>query len=145
MDRQKINPKNVGQFCRPSTPAEWVAQFDTGYSVWSIEMGGIGPGYEQAIQETAVAIVRACLDASFDDDDFSEDKWEETRSKITISTNKAIEGMGLSGAQFGAAMSLALAIYKRGTKALDDDEVKERRIQFSRDFPRGKKAETSDA
>src|SRR5690349_6978437 len=34
--------------------AVWVARFDEGRSVWSIEMGGLGPGYEQALQITAV-------------------------------------------------------------------------------------------
>src|SRR5581483_2130454 len=29
--------------------ADWLARWDAGRAVWSIEMGGLGPGYEQCI------------------------------------------------------------------------------------------------
>ena len=37
---------------------EWLRRWDAGEGVWSIEMGGIGPGYEQCIQITAAEILR---------------------------------------------------------------------------------------
>ena len=40
------------------TAAEMVETWDTGELVWSISMGGLGPGYEQAIQVLAIELMR---------------------------------------------------------------------------------------
>src|SRR5271166_5092790 len=37
---------------------EQLRRWDNGDSIWSIEMGGFGPGYEQALQICAIEIVR---------------------------------------------------------------------------------------
>lgn len=49
-------------FVIPETARELVSQWDSGETIWSIEMGGLGPGYEQAIQILAVEITRDNLD-----------------------------------------------------------------------------------
>lgn len=37
---------------------EQLRRWDSGDPIWTIEMGGMGPGYEQAIQVLAIEIVR---------------------------------------------------------------------------------------
>lgn len=41
---------------------EQLRQWDGGGAIWSIEIGGLGPGYEQAIQVLAIEIVRDEID-----------------------------------------------------------------------------------
>src|SRR3990172_3354015 len=38
--------------------ADWLKRWDEGRGVWSIEMGGLGPGYEQCIHITCAEILR---------------------------------------------------------------------------------------
>ena len=41
--------------------AEWLERWDAGKPVWSVSMGGIGPGYEQALQIAAAETVRRLI------------------------------------------------------------------------------------
>ena len=43
----------------PNTAAELVAAWDRGDLVPTIEMGGLGPGYEQAIQVLMIELLRS--------------------------------------------------------------------------------------
>lgn len=120
---------------------EWLRQWDAGDLVWTIEMGGMGPGYEQCIQITTAEMLRWFIenksDVSFWED---EEKWGEERDLLdrNILKKEIIKDLGLSGAQYGAALSLASTLYMRGTGALNDVEVKDRRIQASKCFPSSK-------
>ena len=52
--------------------------------------------------------------------------------------SEKIKALGLSGAQFGGAMSIASQLYKRGpVEALSDPAIKERMIIVQRTFPQG--------
>ena len=119
--------------------ADWLKRWDEGGSVWSIEMGGLGPGYEQCIQITAAEILRHLLERKYDviawDD---KEAWELDRKEIEAAgfANARISALGISGAQWGAAMNLALHLYQRGPRAvLSDERVKDRHIQVCRTFP----------
>ena len=46
----------------PKSVAELLDRWDNDEQVQSISLGGIGPGYEQAIQETAIEFARAGLE-----------------------------------------------------------------------------------
>ena len=118
---------------------EWVARWDKGESIWSVSMGGIGPGYEQAIQVMAVEMVRAMLDLQIDSSRWKEEgEWEADRSAIEARIKPTIESIGPSGAQFGAALNLAACMYKRGPSCLQDAEIKDKLIQVSNNWPRAK-------
>lgn len=121
--------------------ADWLARWDDGRGVWSVEMGGLGPGYEQAIQITAAEILRSLLAAKFDANRWTDsDAWKADREAIEDAgfKNPTIEKLGLSGAQWGAALSLATTIYKRGPRdAFADPKIKDRLIQVSKSFPQG--------
>lgn len=114
---------------------EWLRRWDEGRSVWSVEMGGLGPGYEQALQITATRIVRYLIDNDIQPDAFEAANWKATRDAIDGGVD--VSDLGLSGAQWGAAMNIALNIYRRGPVACMTDEKLEddRKIQISRTFP----------
>lgn len=100
-----------------ATAEQWLAKWDAGEPCWTIEMGGIGPGYEQCIHITAAEILRFLLSEKPDPklwDDKA--KWAEWRDKISavVHSSEVCETLGLSGAQYGAAVSLATAFYMRG-------------------------------
>jgi len=124
------------------TAQEWLKRWDSGQSVWSIEMGGFGPGYEQAIQITTAELIRIILDAGYDykkwanPDDPTD--WNRDREKIRDAAfeNEIIKPLGLSGAQYGAALFLAAKLCIRGpVEVLTNPKMKNRRIQVSKNFP----------
>lgn len=90
-----------------------------GTSVWSIEMGGIGPGYEQAIQDLSIEM----LDLLLLDYKFVNDR--DLQDKVLM---KYCEDRGYSGAQWGAARNLAYHLYRKGLATLDEPEIKDRKI-----------------
>lgn len=120
---------------------EWLRRWDAGETVWTIEMGGMGPGYEQCIQITVAEILRHMLDAKYKASDWMLDgeKWERDRDKIEEYgfANKVIKQLGLSGAQWGAAVGLAAQFYRRGpADVMRDERVKQdRHIQTRRAMP----------
>jgi len=107
--------------------------------VWSIEMGGLGPGYEQCIHITCAEILRWFLAHKVDASKWSEaEAWKSDREKMTADLHKvkAVEELGLSGAQWEAAVNLATCFYLDGPrKVMTDERVKDRHIQVQRRFP----------
>lgn len=117
---------------------EWLRQWDNGELVWTIEMGGLGPSYEQCIQMTTAEMLRWFIEQNSNVKLLKKEKyWKEQRDKMdkTIFETQSIKDLGLSGSQYAAALSLASVIYMRGTSAFKDNEVKNRRIQASKKFP----------
>ena len=121
--------------------ADWLSRWDEGRLVWSISMGGFGPGYEQAIQITAAEILRHLLERQYDAATWSDsEKWQRNRKEIESAgfANAKIDALGLSGAQWGAALHLAVQLYRRGPRAImADEQVKDRHIQVRRNFSQG--------
>lgn len=119
--------------------ADWLARWDAGRGVWSIEMGGLGPGYEQCIHITAAEILRHLLAAKYDAALWQDkDTWARDRELIEKDgfANPVIEKLGLSGAQWGAAMQVATKLYMDGPrKIMNLSELKDRHIQVSKNFP----------
>ena len=119
--------------------ADWLSRWDAGKTVWSIEMGGLGPGYEQAIQITVAEILRHLLDAAYNSSDWGDnEKWARDQELIERASfdNETIHRLGLSGAQYGAALSLATKLYGSGPiQVMKDDAVKDRHIQVCKNFP----------
>ena len=122
-----------------SSPQEWLKRWDNGEVVWSIEMGGLGPGYEQAIQITMAEILRFLIDRNYNSSLWSDkEAWQKDRDDIETMGHESslIHKLGLSGAQWGAALSLACQIYAKGPVAImKDDSVKDRHILVSKNFP----------
>ena len=119
--------------------ADWLARWDAGKTIWSIEMGGLGPGYEQRIHITAAEILRHLLDVRYDHASWQDqDVWKRDRDAIEKASfkNPRIEALGLSETQWGAALSLASKLYMNGPrKIMNEPSTKDRHIQVSRNFP----------
>lgn len=119
---------------------EWLKRWDEGKTVWSIEMGGMGPGYEQAIQISVAEVVRYCIEKQFDHSLWeNEEEWKKDLKELqqhTYHDNTIINKLGLSGAQAGAALQLAVKLYRYGPiDVMHQDAVKDRHIQISKYFP----------
>lgn len=128
-----FNQQTYGADC-----AEWLRRWDEGRGVWSIEMGGIGPGYEQCIQITVAEILRHLLATNPDPESSAEWKRCCDATEAAVMGLPAIKALGLSGAQWGAASGLAVALYRRGpVETLTDPDAKDRLIQVSKTFPQG--------
>jgi hypothetical protein len=136
-DEEDKEHREIALYGRDAT--DWLERWDAGRSVWSIEMGGLGPGYEQCIQITAAEVLRHMLAAGYDHARWSDkDGWARDREAIRAASfkNKTIDNLGLSGAQYGAAVNLACQLYMHGPrKMMNTPEVKDRHIQVSRVFP----------
>lgn len=98
-----------------------LARWDAGRGVWSVQMGGFGPGYEQALQIAAFEVLRYLLGGGSLD----------TADSILPS----IDYLGLSGAQWGAARGLAKAFHDNGPRWVHETYPAERHIQVSANFP----------
>lgn len=101
--------------------AEVVARWDEGRSIWSIEMGGLGPGYEQSLQTAMIEFLRHLVAGGSIDE--------------TDGLSERLSPLGLSGAQWGAAKSLAACFHENGPQATIKMVKDDRRIQVSKRFP----------
>lgn len=101
--------------------ADLLSRWDAGQCVWSIECGGFGPGYEQALQIAAMEVLRHLVGGgSIDDAD---------------GVLSGLDYLGLSGAQWGSAKMLANAFHLKGPRAVHEDYPRDRHIQVSKFFP----------
>lgn len=118
---------------------DWLSRWDEGKTCWTIEMGGLGPGYEQCIHITMAEILRYLLEKRYNSEIWDDCKtWERDRDEIETAcfANTHIRDLGLSGAQWGAAMNLAIHFYRHGPRSvMTDERVKSRHIQVRRTFP----------
>ena len=124
---------------RTATNEEALAEWDRGGSVWSCELGGLGPGYEQCIQIMGFEFLREMLANPFDYEGKADDKdvWRAYVKDIESAPGpKAIiEKLGPSGAQFGAAMNIASVFARKGYAKGMETVPEDRRIQVSKTFP----------
>lgn len=117
---------------------EWLSRWDAGETVWSVEMGGFGPAYEQALQVTAAEMVRELLTPTFADRITAADRAETYDALSTrMHESKRLDGLGLSGSQFGAAFHPAYSLVESGPRSvMKMDGLKDRHILVNnRPFP----------
>jgi hypothetical protein len=114
---------------------EQLRRWDGGGTIWSIEMGGLGPGYEQAIQLLAVEITRDELGKPLPTDGLG--AWgDATVGRLDAKQEDgAYAHGGFSGAQVGAAKSLAYQWLTVGPAELLSKVESDRRIQVSAFWP----------
>lgn len=122
---------------KPRTAQEALARWDRGESVFTIEMGGLGPGHEQAIQILVFELIRDNEPIPAPDAEGMADLhgWGEAAVKRTNA-----EVGGYSGAQVGAAKSLASRAIKKGWAATLAEVPADRLIQISNYWPHARSA-----
>lgn len=116
------------------TAAEMVAEWDAGTIVHTLEMGGMGPGYEQAIQVLVMELCRAWADKTEPDWEAMEPEDIERERRLVY--DQHFQGEGYSGAQVGAATSLAIAYCRRGPRVCAGEVGDDRHTMVSRHFPK---------
>jgi hypothetical protein len=116
---------------------EQLRRWDSGESIWSIEMGGLGPGYEQAIQILAIEIIRDEIDNTLPVGKF--DGWGD-KTVERIDARDPVTGKygcgGFSGAQVGAAKQIAYRFIKDGPRKALEGLEGDRTIQVYNFWPR---------
>lgn len=110
----------------PKTALDALKLWDKGETLWSIEMGGIGTSYEQAIQIIAMEIIRDHGREKIVNDRVNYRKWaEDTASRVD-----KIKGLGgFTGAMWGGAKELAFRAIRDGWAKRNDSA----REQFKED------------
>lgn len=113
--------------------ADIVAAWDAGQTIWSLNLGGLGPGYDQAIQVAVIEILRDHLGDPLPTEQDERQAWAgKTLARIDAT-------LGLSGAQWGAAKWLAFQILRTGwqdvQRRCEEQGKGEQLQQFRRDFP----------
>jgi len=129
-----------------TTCNEMIALWDNDEIIRSIEMGGLGPGYEQMIQVVMVEIVRFLIDNqviqgpdpaaliwwqcdnNFDDIDAKVDTH-------LMALNRQCD-WGLSGAQVEAAKSIAYKFFAQGYEQAYSTVPEDRRLMVSTAWPK---------
>jgi len=118
---------NVDMF--PKSPRDAVEKWDRGMPVWTVELGGLGPGYEQSIQISVIEILREFLD------DTNIDNYEKRADVVLHRIDDDV--LGLSGAQAAMAKRLARKFLIDGWKAVHDELKEDKRwIQVSKHWPK---------
>lgn len=106
---------------------EAVNKWKNNACVTTIEMGGIGPGYEQAIQVLVFEYLTKYFEKDFKG--FTEKNFLPIYDKLN-------EAFQFSGAQVGAAKFLITEYLKDFDGVMSKDILQDRKIIVSRDFPR---------
>ena len=116
----------------PETAEQALERWDAGDTVFTVSMGGLGPGYEQCIHilvfETIRDHIATCKPLPDDDDEGAWDGWGDAAA------NRLDPDIGFSCAQVGAARNLAARTLRVGWRAALE-EVPDRHIQVSRQMP----------
>ena len=131
--------------------AAMVEKWDAGDTVWSIEMGGMGPGYEQALQVCAMEMLRYMVanppdidamksdgdkrDAGLPNESLYWPVYRDAMDAVLFADGAPCKRLGLSGAQHGAASNIATMVVMNGPKAAIEMADNDRHIMVSRDFP----------
>lgn len=128
---------------RTATNEEALAAWDSGEPIWTCDMGGMGPGYEQCIQIMGFEMLRAMVRVPPADGwdsvsgEAGRDRWLAYRDIIEAlpEVKSVISHLEPSGAQFGAAMNIAAVFGMNGYAAGMEKVPEDRRIQVSKYFP----------
>lgn len=111
-----------------------LAKWQSGDPVWTIEMGGLGPGYEQCIQVGAFELAKKIDGVPLPDEKRAlSDALDKHLYAVIAQVAPVLDG--LSGAQAGAIQNLAYHFVKDGYSETLNQVEQDRRIQASRKFP----------
>lgn len=114
----------------PETCADALAKWDKGEAVFTVEMGGIGPGYEQTIHILVFELLRDEMGKALPTDA----TWGDWGAATIHRTNEALGRWGYSSAQVGAAKQLAFRALRDGWRVAVRSVPDDRHIQVMRGF-----------
>ena len=132
--------KKMEDHLYPETVEQALARWDANESIFTVEMGGLGPGYEQCIHIVCFELIRHFKDAPrelFDDSEANREKIGDLMNEYLWS-NPITAKLGLSGAQAGAGKSLAYRAIRDGWRKMiysAKEQDPERMIQVQKAWP----------
>lgn len=129
--RRALQLPDVDPPFHPETAADALARWDSGETVFTIEMGGLGPGYEQAIQMLVFEIIRDNITKPLPEPKSEESK---TWGDATV-TRCDDQAGGYSGAMVGAVKHLAYRALRDGWEKTLNSAPIDRYIQVSKNWP----------
>jgi len=107
------------------TNKEVVKKWKSGDTIWSVELGGLGPGYEQALQNFLFDLFAYLVKSKIPLKSLSNDKKYSKRYEDIC--DKIAKGRELTGAMVGSARATAYQFYKYGyaerMKTAPDDRM----------------------
>jgi len=120
----------------PQTLDEAIERWDKGESLFTVEMGGLGPGHEQALQIADMELIRGFKDKEINWAEVNEDP-EPLNKEMDeyMWADPTIKKLGFSGAQAGAAKYIASVFIRNGWEKGLEMAPKDRHIQISKNFP----------
>lgn len=129
--RRALGLPDVKRPFHPQTAADALARWDGDETVFTVEMGGLGPGYEQAIQILVFELLRDNLKKPLPEpkSDAAKTWGDDTVHRIDSQCG------GFSGAQAGAARSVAYRALRDGWENMLQSAPKDRHIQVSKKMP----------
>lgn len=113
------------------TAKDALAAWDANEIVSTIEMGGLGPGYEQAIQLLVFELIRDLADKPLPQTKDEQYSWGDP----TVHRCDHLAG-GFSGAQVGAAKQVAYRAIRDGWAKMLESIPQDRKICVSRYWPK---------
>jgi hypothetical protein len=112
----------------PITAKDALKQWDSGKSLFTVEMGGLGPSYEQAIQVLVFELIRDQLGKPLPKP--GNTSWgDDTVSRIDKRMG------GYNGAMVGGAKNLAFRALRDGWSDMLSSAPPDRLIQVQKNFP----------
>lgn len=114
------------------TNEEVIAKWNRNEIVWSAELGGMGPGYEQAIQ---ILLFELLANWKITDNLEEGEKYSEIFNAYVDSTAHRLSKLGFSGAQVEVARATAFQFLKFGYAEIMNKLPDERRIMVNKSFP----------
>lgn len=114
-----------------------VTAYNNGDIVESVEMGGMGDGYEGAIQTVGFAIMEYLCPISVP---AKVERHNAIVEKATVEAMASIPDMGYSGAQVGAAQNMAAFLWRYGVSGGMDKARKDIPERIIRARKEGEKA-----
>lgn len=113
----------------PKDIEDAVRRWDAGEMMWTVEMGGLGPGYEQCIQIGMIEVLRRLIDVELPGPDGN---WNDFLDPFLHEVNNDFD-LGLSGAQADAIKQLACKFSGKGWLSVEGAE--DRMIMVSKHWP----------
>lgn len=123
------------------TVEQLIERWDAGNLIQTVEMGGLGPGYEQAIQIMAIEFARALSKSEgYQDKDMSAENKRVSAICDTVMATIDKQIGGATGAMYGAAKNLAWKwCYEGGPRKILGSVDATRRISCSKHYPSAEK------
>ncbi|MCH8285282.1 hypothetical protein IIB79_01980 [candidate division KSB1 bacterium] len=123
----------MGSELYPETAKLAVEAWDRGERVWTVDMSGMGSGYEGSIQLTMFELLRAFHSHPIitNRKEWTEEEGEKAMddlNKETLKINRKFQ-LGLSGAQAGEARAAAIKYSRWGYRHMVEKVEPDRRIE----------------